>query len=348
MPVDQNKLRRYQIYDRFFSTPHACYSRERIYQELNEILADEGFPVKKVEGNRKYVVSRSTVNHDIAPENGNFMRDMCPKSDIETYITKDGVTCYRYEDKGYSYWNHELNSTELLQLKSILLLLRQFDNLPQYKTIEDLVEHLENKYAFQLGDTSGAIGFETNENVDAAKYLSELFATIIGKQVLRIQYKPYDKPVQEFLVHPYYLRQYNQGWFLYGLLDGSDQFIINLALDRMLSIEKSSIKYIETNIDFSNDYFYDLIGVTNPLDVEAETIVLEFTSNRFPYIQNKPIHGTQRILDEDSHRISIVVKPAKELYQRLLSYGSDVEVISPESIRKKMKVLIKEMSERYK
>lgn len=43
----------------------------------------------------------------------------------------------------------------------------------------------------------------------------------------------------------------------------------------------------------------------------------------------------------------IEVKPTKELYQCLLSFGADVQVISPQSVREKLKEEIDKMRTLY-
>ena len=62
-------------------------------------------------------------------------------------------------------------------------------------------------------------------------------------------------------IHPYYVKQYNGRWFLYGLNDERNE-ISNLALDRIQSYKMSEIPFKKNEqIDFST-YFDDVMGAT--------------------------------------------------------------------------------------
>ena len=91
---------------------------------------------------------------------------------------------------------------------------------------------------------------------------------------------------------------------------------------------------------------YDVIGVTIE-NKKVEDIVLEFNEGRYPYVKNKPLHHSQRSYD-DEKRIIIKVIPNKELYQTLLSFGSDVTVIKPDEVRNKMAEHAENMYNLYK
>ncbi len=189
------------------------------------------------------------------------------------------------------------------------------------------------------------MSFEANENVDAMQLIGVLFSAIVNKQVLLVSYEPFGKPMRTYAINPYYLKQYNRRWFLFGLTkNGEYENISNLALDRITNIEFLPDKYIESNLDWT-EYFEDLLGVTIS-DEPVEKIVLEFVASRLPYVISKPLHPTQRH-DKESDLISIEVKPTKELYQRLLSFGADVKVLSPESVRLKMQKEIEKMWGNY-
>ena len=123
--------------------------------------------------------------------------------------------------------------------------------------------------------------------------------------------------------------------------------ISNLALDRMITVNMAeNVRFIpNTDIDFEH-FFDDVVGVTVPNDnVAKEHIVLQFSKNRFPYVTSKPIHQSQSTISEEDCTISINVKPNKELVAQLLSFGADVEVLSPDSVRE---LIAKKIEENYK
>ena len=91
-----------------------------------------------------------------------------------------------------------------------------------------------------------------------------------------------------------------------------------------------------------------MIGVTVPGE-DAEDIVIKVTGKRFNYIRTKPLHLSQRIIEEAEGYaiISINVKVNKELESLILSFGDDVEVISPVSFRERIAEKIQAMNQQY-
>lgn len=336
MPLDKNKTRRFQVLDRCFADQHRMYFVEDLQEACRKALANAGM--------ERPDVSRRTILNDIVEMETNSEFNVELLAPEQSRYGKRRF--YRYANPHFSIWKIDLNEEQLSQLKSILLMLRQFDNFPQYDSIEDIIRQLEKKYKFSLGDSEGIMSFEANNNMEAMQYISRLFSAIINKEVLRITYQPFGKHERTQVTHPYYLKQYNRRWFLFGLTqDGEHESITNFALDRILSIETTNEPYHESEQDWT-EFFYDLMGVTQSKD-EPEKIELEFSYERMPYVQSKPIHSSQRIIDKAGGRVQIEVKPTKELYQRLLSFGSDVEVISPETVRRRMQMEIEKMQYKY-
>jgi len=68
-------------------------------------------------------------------------------------------------------------------------------------------------------------------------------------------------------------------------------------------------------------------------------IELFVTSSLVPYIQTKPIHGSQKRVSQDDQGLvlSIMVIPNFELEQLILSHGEKIQVLSPDGFREKIK-----------
>jgi predicted DNA-binding transcriptional regulator YafY len=87
-----------------------------------------------------------------------------------------------------------------------------------------------------------------------------------------------------------------------------------------------------------------------PPDKKVETVLLRIAASQMPYIKTRPIHGSQRILEQnDEHAIvEIKVYNTYELKSILLSFGDNIEVLSPDSLRKELAEIISRMNEKYK
>jgi predicted DNA-binding transcriptional regulator YafY len=181
------------------------------------------------------------------------------------------------------------------------------------------------------------IGLESNIDLKGIEYLSQLYDAIINEQVLEVKYQDFksDEPFT-LTFHPYYLKQYNNRWFVLGLNEELEIPTWNLALDRIESIEIIRKEYQQTDIDW-NDYFYDIIGVTRYQDKEPESVVLEFTKDVAPYVETKPIHPSQKSEWVDGKlRVTIEVIPNYELESLILSFGRKVKVLEPTVLRERI------------
>lgn len=92
-----------------------------------------------------------------------------------------------------------------------------------------------------------------------------------------------------------------------------------------------------------------ILGVSVPYEVqEAETIILQFSSERFKYIVSKPLHTSQKIIDEYKCIVTIKVIPTRELDQLILAFGPDVEVLAPDRYRMSIKTKIEKCLNKYR
>ena len=128
--------------------------------------------------------------------------------------------------------------------------------------------------------------------------------------------------------------------------------IYNLALDRILKMEANQhIPYKECGIDFS-DFFEDVVGVTKPDGAEPVKVKLRIDRGEYPYIESKPIHVSQKVISEDGENkdyvyVSLYVYDNFELRSKILSYGSNVTVMEPMSLRDKIVHDLKKALENY-
>ncbi|MGM9928793.1 MAG: helix-turn-helix transcriptional regulator [Bacillus sp. (in: firmicutes)] len=263
---------------------------------------------------------------------------------------KDGKRVYyRYYDSQFTINEQPLTDEEIRQLQTVIITLGRFRGLPCNEWVEEVISNLEWRFHLK-GQTEDIIGFEQNPHLRGLHWLSMIIDAAFNHQALDVVYRTYKEDSRERLqtVHPYYVRQYNNRWFLLAL-DDEHQYISILALDRMLSLKvNESVPFVKnTDIDFSH-YFDDVMGVTIPKDeVKKECIILRFTKKQFPYVVSKPLHHSQQILDEDECTLCIEVRPTYELQGQILSFGSDVEVLSPDSYREEIRGILENTLNKY-
>lgn len=122
---------------------------------------------------------------------------------------------YRYTDLSFSINNMPLNELEIDQLKSVDIL-SQFKGMPQFEWMHELVPKLQ--YGADASRSKNVIiEFDNNQYLKGIDNLGTLHNAILYKKVLSIAYHPFESPSAfDVILHPYYLKQYNNRWFLFG------------------------------------------------------------------------------------------------------------------------------------
>lgn len=342
MAIDKNKLIRFSIIDKCLRNQRKHYFLDDPKNEGSPNLLDECNAILREKELPK--VSRRTIYYDI-----NEIEEIY-KTEIER-IPEGKRIFYRYADPNFSIEHAPITDDEMHKLQETIFMLNRFRS--QFPWMERLLTELQTKFHID-GHTESIIGFESNEYVKGIEYLEPLFQYILNKQAIKVIYQPFGKPEISWILHPYYIKQYNNRWFLFALNDDlqkyddipMDQKITNIPLDRIISIEPAKKRYIpNADIDF-NEYFEDVVGVTNPKG-EVETIKLQFSSKRFPYELSKAIHPSRVIKDRENGIVEIKVIPNKELISQLLWFGEDVKVLNPDSVREQLKARIEQMHKMY-
>lgn len=150
------------------------------------------------------------------------------------------------------------------------------------------------------------------------------------------------------IVTPILLKEFDHLWYLVGQIDKKD-FITIFALDRISDFQLTTQRRQVIKGFDSEKYFNHVFGIAVP-EGDVEHLVLEFESWRGRYLLSAPIHKSQEFIKEENGKIfiSLNVIPFHELYAKILSYGSSVRVVSPESLNLKIRNILEETLQNYK
>ena len=188
--------------------------------------------------------------------------------------------------------------------------------------------------------------FEQPTSYQGQEWLGTLYAAVQQCQVQRMMYQPFGATQpDEFLVHPYLLKQYNGRWFLIGQRESWQTSLSVFALDRIRQLQADRQTFLPHTGDVKR-YFTNLMGVSILPHAELAEVRLRFEQERLPYVLTKPLHASQT-LASDTNEIVLQVVPTRELVSVLLSYGGDMEVIAPEILRKRLAQEAKRMTSHY-
>ena len=333
MAITKYPLIRYKILDKCFRNTGKRYFIEDLVKECENVILEMD--------SESSGISVRQIREDIA-----FMKSAEGWS-IEIEDNRVGRKMYyRYADPDFSINNMPLNEIEINRLMEAVDTLSQFKGMPQFKWLNELVPKLQQGIGIKK---EIIIEFDNNEYLKGIDYLGQIYNAIYYKKVLLIEYQPFESESSiNFTIHPHYLKQYNNRWFLFGFNNENEKADWNLAIDRIKKITEVNIKYKPNKIDWS-DYFEDIIGVTKPIDTSPEKIILHFYGKTGKYMETKPIHGSQKSnwITNDTLELKLNLIINYELERLILSYADTVKVIHPLELEKKIKGRLKQADNLY-
>jgi predicted DNA-binding transcriptional regulator YafY len=331
MPNTKNYSTRLRVLDQCLRSGHA-YSGKELTEFINRELELRGEPT---------ITSRTTLMDDLLNIENEYHTNIIRK--------KHGrQTTYQYEDPNFSIFSTELSEDDILHLGQTLDILRRFDGMPEADWISELSARL-NLCMNNRKEVRAAVGFESAIYNKGMEHFTPLFNAIRKKTTLELRYQSFKmQEPRTLIVHPYYLKQYNNRWFLF-CCNGDHTNLSNYPLDRILSVKLAHVPYRETRIDF-DEYFSDMIGVSRKDGQQSEVVILRYPKDQYKYVATKPWHGSQKVLEENNDYVIVQLDVILnyELEQQILSFGDYVEVIAPKSLRVKIAQRLQNSLTQYK
>ena len=195
---------------------------------------------------------------------------------------------------------------------------------------------------------SDFIQFESR-TAKGTEHIYGLLQAIKNKFFIEIKYhKFYESKAESVTVNPYLIKQFKGLWYLLCLKIEINE-IRTYALDRILSFDIKKEKFtVSKELDLAN-YFKNCFGIITLDNAKPEKIVFSFNNEQANYIKNYPLHESQSIIKEANDRTTfeISVYVTYDLIMELLSYGEEIEIVSPKSLIKEITSIHKNILKNY-
>ena len=180
--------------------------------------------------------------------------------------------------------------------------------------------------------------------------LKTINRAILEHRILEIEYQPTGKEASQRRIEPYGLAVYQSSIYVVAAMpevdDPSDQ-IRNLKLDRFIRATALD-EYFKPNpnVDVS-EYLGRSIGIfsgDNPTDVK-----IRLGQRAAGWVREDPWHPDQQldIEDDGSAILTVPASHPREVLPKVLSLGTDAEVIGPAEFRDAVAEAVSELASRY-
>jgi len=292
-------------------------------------------------------VSKRTIEDDI--KNMKYDRGLGYNAPIINVRPKR----YKYADPDFSINKLPLSDYEIDALKFAGQMFEQFSNMAPFDKIPGVVQkifnHLKLRHHLNDHEFNQFIDFEKAPKTKGLEYLEPLIKAIRDKRAVKINYKSFtNNRTYKQTIHPYLIKEYRNRFYLFGYNEYWKGLRL-YGLDRIENIEVLyAKKYRESKIS-PIEYFKNVIGVTKFSGTKPETIKLKVSKHQTPYLLTQPLHESQKLIEEtpDYSIFTIEVHESPELEIKILGWHSEVEVLEPESLRKRIKEMIEGAAKVY-
>ena len=181
------------------------------------------------------------------------------------------------------------------------------------------------------------------------KFLSIIIQAIRDGRKLDVCYQSFRKEQEvHFVFEPYFLKEFKRRLYLYGDKGDSDGCRM-LALDRMITATITSENFTIPKEFSADGYFGNIYGVRVYSEMKPERVLLKVSPMQSKYFRLLPLHRSQEEVEtrEDYCIFSYFLTTDYDFKQDVLSFGKEVEVLEPKSLRNAIGATIKHLLEIY-
>ncbi len=334
MAANKEAFIRYRIIDRMLRNKRMTYpSMDDFIDEMEEKLGK--------------VFSDSTIQKDIkAMKQDELLGFLAPIK----WSKREGG--YYYSDENYTITEIPLSETDLDSLEFAATVLQQFKGIKMFADFEATVDKIFNAInvnsLLTQDEIEDTIQFEKVPNFKGSNLIGTLLTHIKERECIYVEYQKFNsEDTKTHNLHPYLLKEYRNRWYLVGM-NNKNGYINTFGLDRITFIEKSSTSFKFHKTFSTKNYFQHAFGITT-FEGKAEEVVLAFNKIQKAYILTQELHETQEIVSEtaDELVIKLNVGITVELIMSILSFGENVKVLSPETLKSTIKERLQKSLDLY-
>lgn len=197
-------------------------------------------------------------------------------------------------------------------------------------------------------DFTEMVFLETRKPKGLEHFYGLLYA-IKNKRIVHFRhYKYWDETITDRTTHALALKEAQGRWYLLAV-DTKDNCLKTFGLDRMTDIDISKTKYREKyDYDFKA-IFSKAFGIISDEEGKAQTVRLQFNYEQGQYVKTYPLHASQIIIEEDKNAviIELFLYLTYDFTKALLSFGQELEVLSPTKLRRQIVKELRDAMKRY-
>ena len=182
------------------------------------------------------------------------------------------------------------------------------------------------------------------------EFVQIILEAIDKKRGIECDYYSFNKMTNKHhVLIPYFLRTWEQRWYLVAEPETHPGELSVFALERMEDVELTDKKIMPSLDITAEEYFDGSFGVNHSDNQKPEVIRIKVYSAQVEYIRYLPIHESQKEVEktEEWSIFEYRLVPCYNFYQQLLWHRERLEVLEPLYVREEMKKMIESLYKLY-
>jgi len=198
-------------------------------------------------------------------------------------------------------------------------------------------------------DAMDYLSFETEGNLKGINNLERLLKAVKNNREVTFTYYRFDQDKHyPVTLRPQLLKEYEYRWYVIGPIMPAGEIRI-FGLDRITDLKVKDKIFDEPDREQVKSLFDHVVGLNySEHDITEITILADNIQGK--YLKTLPLHHTQEIVEENEEGLLLKVKlrPNYEFKQRILMFGSNVEIKKPKWFRAEIKKSLEESLAKYR
>lgn len=182
------------------------------------------------------------------------------------------------------------------------------------------------------------------------EYVQIILEAIDKKRGIECDYYSYNKKsVKHHKLIPYFMRTWENRWYLVAEPDNHHHGQSVFALERMDNILLTKERMLPSKKITAEEYFDGSFGVNHSDEQKPEKIRIKVYGAQVEYIRALPIHESQMEIEttDEWSVFEYRIIPCYNLYQQLLWHRETLEVLEPQSVKEEITKILQSMMEKY-
>ena len=187
------------------------------------------------------------------------------------------------------------------------------------------------------------------EDVPSARlFMPQVVDALKQQRQLRISYRAFDRSSTktDIIIEPYFMKIFRQRWYVTGY-NVRDNRLKTYALDRITDAVVMPVQFRLPENFSAADYTSNSFGVIYD-EGQVARVALRVAPRRAKYFRSVPLHHSQsEVIHDDYSIFYYTIKTTPDFVQEILSYGPDVIVLQPQSLRAQIQLMLQQTQALY-